>query len=151
MQIYFYYMNKWHSCHLTSRDAFSWSSCSVSFWGCCLLVCIWGCCHMPLRLVAWFCPAAPLGFFRICLRVSWIISAVRFSTFVRPSWKGGSALVQSKELWIIWTWNMNGEAHLNSITDIIQGRWDCIESLLECRTLCFPISLVRRVLVLVLQ
>lgn len=72
-----------HSCHLTSRDAFSWSSWSVCFGD--IWFRNWDWCTVVEWFVSWFCPTEFPGFFLICLRVSWMISEVRFSTIVKPS------------------------------------------------------------------
>lgn len=81
-----------HRCHLTSRDAFSWSSWSVCFgdvwlrnWDCWWTVLEW--------FLSWFFPTKLPGFFLICLRVSWMISEVRFSTIVKPSYTSELAQV----------------------------------------------------------
>jgi len=71
-----------HSCHLTSRDALSWVSWLVWIFGCV------GSCHELFTSGDWFGASELFPLRLICsLRVSWMMSAVLFSTMVRPSWK----------------------------------------------------------------
>lgn len=81
-----------HSCHLTSRDALSWVSCLLWFCGC--AVCI---SHGLFTSGTWF-GASQLSPLRlICsFRVSWIMSAVLFSTIIRPSCRNRMKLWSKK-------------------------------------------------------